>query len=464
MTDTTNQIELALLTRVIYDRNFQALEKAQITEEFFFTPLAKEVYRFMRFTYHSPATAGEVPSLELIQMHFPNSFYPHPSNDTVPVLAAELRKQKVYIELQLLSQNVSELAERDPMAAMAVLKAETSKIASLSQVGQDMSLSNAYNQLLSNYEMVQAGHGLLGIPFPWEPLNAATQGMQEGQLIILYARPKQMKTWVGLHMATHAYRNCRRKVLIYSLELTPDQVIRRMACLFCGVDYDKFIRGTLQPHMKELVFLKLQELKDDETSASQYTGTQPYIKVITNEGGGGGVSWLAAKVREDKPDLVVVDGMYLMPDDRTKSLAIDWKNVAHVSQDLKRMARNEKIPVIGITQANRGSEKSKDQELSGLAYADAIGQDADAVFHLKKKEYISETTKRKVTEVIMTATAMRDGIFEGMVINGEPANDFSFKRPLAATDFEDEEKPKKAAQFQRPAEDPTLPSRGRFER
>ena len=468
MSDATSQIELALLTRVIYDRDFHGLEKAQITEEFFLTPLAKEVYRFMRTMYHAPATTGQVPSLELVQMHFPQSFYPFPSNDTVSVLAAELRRQKVRIETLLLAQNIAELADRDPMAAMASLKAEVSKISALAEVGQDMTLAGAFQHLLSTYDTVQNSHGVVGIPYPWEQVNIETQGMQGGQFIVLYARPKSMKTWLGLYMAMHAYKHARRRVMVYSREMSPKLVAQRAAALFCEVDYRSYKNGTLQPHMKQAVFTKLQEMIDDEKSAGQYTGHQPFFKIVSDSGGGGGgggVSWLHAKVKEAKPDLLVVDGMYLMKDDRTASRNVDWKNITHISQDLKRLAQDEDIPVIGITQANRGSEKEKEQSLSGLAYSDALAQDADAAFHVGKRDKIDETTKRVVTELYLTAPGLREGKFEGIVIRGEPATDFSYLRTLTSADFDGEyEKSQKRGQFQRPAADPTVPTRAQFGR
>lgn len=467
MSDVTNQIEMALLTRVIYDRDFHSLEKAQINEDFFMTPLAKEVYRFMRTMYHSAPTSGQVPSLELIQMHFPQSFYPYPSNDTVPVLANELRRQKIRIETLLMAQNIAELAERDPMAAMASLKAEVAKISALAEVGQDMSLAASFRHLMSTYDTVQSAHGVIGIPYPWEPLNIETQGMQGGQLIILYARPKSMKTWLGLYMAMHAYKHSRRRVLVYSREMSPRLVLQRAAALFCEVDYRAFKNGTLQPHMKAEVFTKLQEMLDDEKSAGQYMGHQPCFHVVSDaggSGGAGGVSWLRAKAKEFKPDLMVVDGMYLMKDDRSSSRNVDWKNITHISQDLKRLAQDEDIPVIGITQANRGSEDQKEQKLSGLAYADALAQDADAAFHVGLRKRVDEQTKRVHTELFLTAPGLREGQFDGIVLKGEPATDFSYLRTITSADYQEDygKAQKGRSQFQRPQVDPVVPTRARF--
>jgi len=470
----TNNIEIALLTRVIYDRDFHGLEKAQITEEFFMTPLAKEVYRFMKNMYHAPETAGQVPSLELLQMHFPQSFYPHPTNDTVSVLSAELRRQKIRIETLLLAQNISELAERDPMAAMASLKAEVTKLSSLAEVGQDLTLAGSYQHLLSTYDTVQSSHGVVGIPYPWQQVNEETQGMLNSQFIVLYARPKRMKSWLALYCAMFAYKHARRRVLFYSREMSPKLVAQRAAALFCEVDYKAFKNGTLQPHMKQRVFTMLQEMIDDEKSEGQYGHNQPYFKIISDSGGGsggGGVSWLHAKVKEAKPDIVFVDGMYLMKDDRSASRAADWKNITHISQDLKRLAQDEDIPLFGITQANRGSEKEKEQQLSGIGYSDAFAQDADAAFHIEKKERIDPTSKRSITELFLTAPGLREGQFNGIVLNAVPATDFSFNRIITKDDFDGGDGnggggygQAKRSSFTRTAADPNLPSRSQFAR
>lgn len=467
-----NHIELALLTQVIVTRDFHALDKAQITEEFFQTPLAKEVYRFLRNIYHAPETTGQVPSLEFVQYHFPQSFYPFPSGDAVPVLAAELRRQKVRIEILLLAQNMSELAERDPMAAMAALRSENTKISALAEVGQDLTLAGAFRELQSNYNLVQESKGVIGIPYPWVQVNEETQGMLNGQFIVIYARPKSMKTWIGLYMAIHAYRDCRRRVLFYSREMSPKLVAQRAAAAFCGVDYKAFKNGTLQPHMKEMVFLKLQELMDDEQSMGARGYNQPFFKIISDRGGGGssgggGVSWLHAKVKECKPDIVFVDGMYLMKDDRSNTRSVDWKNIAQISQDIKGMAQDEDIPVVGITQATRASAKEGGkQDLTGLAYSDSLAQDADAAFHIDKRERIDQNTKRQITELFLTAPGLREGKFDGIVIHGEPATDFSYIRNITAADFGGgggggdggAEYGGRRATFSRPAMDPKVPT------
>lgn len=428
----SSNIEWALLTRAIQDVDFHTLEKQQVSEEFFISPEMREIYKYIRDTYHNPLTAGLVPSYEMVRQRFP-SFTLGYAPDPVPILCTELRREKVRLEVSQLAQKLALEVDADPMAAMATLKAQTQRLAAISEVGQDLSMAGAYAALKERYDLVASSSGVIGIPYPWAVLNEETQGMQNQQFIVLYGRPKSMKTWVSLYMAVYAYVSARRRVLFYTREMSPLQIAQRAAAAICGVPYKQFRNGTLQPEVREWAFEVLKGLLDDETNAGTYSNNQPYFIITADKGGG--VSWLQAKIRELKPHIVFVDGMYLMKDDRSNSRSVEWKNIAHISQDLKLTAQEFDIPLVGITQANRGAEKSKGEDLTELAYADALGQDADAVFRVKRCERCDESTGgMKKTEIWVTAPGLREGKFDGIVINGEPATDFSYIRTLLATD------------------------------
>lgn len=463
---TPNNIELSLLTRVIDDRDFHSLEKAQINEEYFVTNEGRELYRYLRGIYHSPETPGQVPSREFVRMSFP-SFYPMHPTDPVPVLASYLRREKVRMSLQTLAQRLTEESELNPMQAMATLKSQTADISALAEVGQDLSLASAFGQLRERYEIVQNASGVIGIPYPWAILNEELQGMQGSQFLVLYGRPKSMKSWVAIYMAAHAYIRSRRRVLFYTREMSPILVAQRAACCVANVDYGAFVKGKLQPAVKENLFRILQEMMDDEKAVEQYTGgRQPFFKITSDRGGGansgGGVAWLQAKIRELRPDIVFVDGMYLMKDDRTNSRSVDWKNITHISQDMKLTCQEFDVPLIGVTQANRAADKSKGEDLTELAYADALGQDADAVIRVSKETRFDEVSKQKRTLLHLTFPGVREAQLDGIVINGVPATNFTFVGKIEAKT--DEEKDKGYGQgpkptYRRSFQDPVIAPR-----
>lgn len=433
---------MALLTKVIDDRDFHSVEKAQITEAFFQTPAAQELYRYLRTVYHDPMTAGQVPSREMVQFNYP-SFYPQTATDSVSILSNQLRKEKVRLEMHSLAQLITQEADLDPMQCMATLKAKQSEIASLAEVGQDLSMSSAFAQLKQRYDIVSSSQGLLGIPYPWEILNSELQGMQNSQFIVLYGRPKSMKSWVAIFMAVYAYIFGRRRVLFYTREMAPIMVAGRAACCMAKVAYKPYTQGKLQPELRDHLFSIVQDLLDDEKAAEYMGGIrQPFFKITSDRSGGansgGGVAWLQAKIRELKPDIVFVDGMYLMKDDRTNSRSVDWKNITHISQDMKLTCQEFDIPLVGVTQANRQADKAKGVDLTELAYADALGQDADAVMRVSKKVIVDPQTKIRGTELSLTFPGVREAELEGLVIHGAPATSFGFKKIILPEEEKDE--------------------------
>lgn len=428
----SGNIELALLTRVIDDKDFNTLEKLQINESFFLSPEAQEIYRFLRDTYHDPNTAGQVPSRELVLYRFPG-FYFFPSKDVVPVLASQLKREKLKIELLILAQNITLMAEKDPEAAVAEITGESAKFRGLIEISSDLSMASAYEVLLNNYEAVQKSGGLLGISYPWAILNDDTQGMQPGQFLVIYGRPGSMKSWLGIIIGVHAYIRSRRRVLFYTREMSKTMVAQRTAAAITLVDHSQFKSGKLQPEIKDYVFGILKGLLADEKAVGSVGERQPCFTIVHDKGNGG-IGWLQSKIKEVDPDLVIVDGMYLMKDDRSGKRDADWKSIMHISQDLKITAQQFNIPLIAITQANRSGDKGSGDSLNELAFSDAIGQDADAVFRIRKKDLIDEQTKIKRTELLITSPKIREGRFDGIVIHGEPATDFGFIRPIVNSD------------------------------
>lgn len=424
----SSNIEFQIIGKIVELQDFHTVEKLRIDETYFLgdqnsISQTREAFLFLKAHYHNEATFGSVPSWQLLQQRFYGFPYVF-STDTLPTLCQELRRWKLRSQILAFTDELTQTVEVDPAVALNTVREAASRLVSEHEISSDMLLSSAHEQLLQEYNLVQNGNGILGIPWPWDVLNEETQGMQEGNFIIFYGRPKSMKTWVALYVACWAYMKGMR-VLVYSLEMSTKQVLRRCACIIAQVDYDKFKKGKLDPANMSRVFQILQNLRNQEESGTDSTGHQAALLVSRPSGNSGGISHVHAKIREFSPDLAVVDGLYLMKDDRAKARTIDWKSIAHISQDLKGTAQMFEIPVIGVTQANRGADKDPTKaDLAELAYADALAQDCDLCMRVTSKK--DPTTKE--TEIILTFPGARDSVLDGFVINGMPAVNFGFKR------------------------------------
>jgi replicative DNA helicase len=283
-----------------------------------------------------------------------------------------------------------------------------------------------------------------GIATPWDVLNEDTQGIQKEDFIIIFGRPKSMKSWLAFLIAAYAYYWQRLRVLVWSNEMSRIQCLRRIASIITMIDYEKLKKAKLDPASKQRVFETLYHLKAQEDYYRHHTsGHQAGLLVTSpyeNKGQNAmGVSSLQAKIDEFKPDIVIVDGMYLMHDDRDKKRSIDWKQIAHISQDLKGTCKSFKVPIVGTTQANRTAKNPNDKEadLSELAYADALAQDCDMALRVHKQK-----DRNGDWELLCSIPGSREGKLDGFVLHAHPAVNFQVKR-MTIKDPNDPEEPGK---------------------
>lgn len=430
-------LEHQLLCKIVETQDFHTVEKLKIDESFFLCDAqTKEVFRFLRDHYHNEHTYGSVPSWQILQERF-HGFPWAGSADTIPTLCQEIRRNKMRAELLNLMDEVNNSVITDPHTAMSIIKDRMSAMTSAHEVSNDLLLSAAFEKLEQDYETLAQAGGVTGIPYPWDILNEDTQGMHPGQLIIFYGRPKNLKTWVALVVATYAYLKGMR-VLVWTNEMSGMEVLRRVACIIAKVDYDKFKKAKLDPATRDRVFQIIRCIRDEELAKSSNTGHMPAFMATQPSPESSGVSSLQAKIRDFQPDLVVVDGLYLMKDDRSKTRTVDWKSIAHISQDLKRTASQFKIPIIGVTQANRQADKDpKKADLIELAYADALAQDCDLCMRVYKA--VDPTTHQ--LELAISIAGGRETTLDGFVIHGIPATNFEFKRATLVDPSKQQEAP-----------------------
>ena len=102
-----------------------------------------------------------------------------------------------------------------------------------------------------------------------------------------------------------------------------------------------------------------------------------------------GVQALAAKIDRLRPDIVFLDGLYLMRDDRGE---IGWAGITNITRDLKQLALRKQIPIVVTSQLNRGAANRR-ASLANLAFSDSIGMDADVVIALFQDQQLRDDDK-----------------------------------------------------------------------
>jgi hypothetical protein len=244
-----------------------------------------------------------------------------------------------------------------------------------------------------------------------------------------------MKTWVLLALACHAYDFASRRVLVYTREMTPEQMMDRCICILIGAPYGAYKEGRLSDipvpeggTMEDRFYFLTEGMRNDEDVCSLETGYNKSLIITSDRDDpkGGGVTGLRQKVDDHKPDLICADALYLMRNDREGKRSVKWDQQAAITQDLKDLALDTNKPLVGTTQANRPSEDSRGKSMANIAFADSYGMDCDLAVEIGKKRIDDETN-----ELAMAITGAREVNLAGFAINGNAASDFgSLMEPL----------------------------------
>jgi replicative DNA helicase len=244
-------------------------------------------------------------------------------------------------------------------------------------------------------EAAERKERITGLPTGFDRLDRLTAGMHPGELIIVAGRPAMGKTAFALNVAVNACDARRVPVAVFSLEMPKEQLARRMLCSEARVDGSRLRTGQLS--------------RDDWPKLAQAAGILSDLPVWIDDTPGLTVMELRAKARRLRVDaglgLVVVDYLQLMRSGARRTESRE-QEISEISRSLKGLAKELSIPIIALSQLNRGVEsrgvKDKRPQLADLRESGAIEQDADTIHFIYRDEvYNKDTADRGVAEIII---------------------------------------------------------------
>lgn len=252
--------------------------------------------------------------------------------------------------------------------------------------------------LKENFERIsalsEAGTDITGTPSGYRDLDRNTSGFQDGNLIILAARPSMGKSALGLGMAANLAVRHQQPVALFTLEMSSTEVTQRLMCSEARVESQKLRTGRLsQDDWQRLVTVcdrlsKAPIFVDD-------TGSITMMEIRSK----------ARRLKSKHPDLalLIVDYMQLMTSGTTVENRV--QEVSQISRSLKLLARDLDLPIVALSQLSRAVEQRHDKRpiLSDLRESGSIEQDADLVIFLYRDEYYSgeESDQQGLAEVIV---------------------------------------------------------------
>lgn len=203
-------------------------------------------------------------------------------------------------------------------------------------------------------------------------------GFHNGELIILAARPSMGKTALALNMAENIALLGRQPVLFVSLEMSGVELADRLLCSVARVNGHKLRTGNLSQEERQRLVRKAYEVSN--------------APLFVDDAPGRSISEIAAvarriRQREKNLGLIVIDYLQLIEPDNPRDPR--QEQVAKIARRLKGLAREQKVPVLCLSQLNRQAEEGKDHRprMSQLRESGAIEQDADVVMFVHREEY-----------------------------------------------------------------------------
>ena len=232
-----------------------------------------------------------------------------------------------------------------------------------------------------------------GIPTGFIDLDYKTSGLQPSDFILIAARPSMGKTAFVLNLVDYVAVKKRRPCMIFSLEMSKEQLVNRMLSMESNVDSQKLRTGTLTD--------------EDWDAVVEGIGIIGNSTLTIDDTPGISISELRSKCRKKKLesglDLVIIDYLQLMSGSSRRSESRQ-QEIPEISRSLKALARELNAPVIALSQLSRACETRTDHRpmLSDLRESGAIEQDADVVMFLYRDDYYNKDTDNpNVAEVII---------------------------------------------------------------
>lgn len=229
-----------------------------------------------------------------------------------------------------------------------------------------------------------AGDGISGVPTNFDEFDELTQGLHGGQMVVIAARPAVGKSTMGLDFARAAAIGHGMTAAFFSLEMSKTEIAMRLLSAEATISLQDLRKGTLDEGQWRKMALTLQKLNE----APFFIDDSPNMSMME----------IRAKCRRLKQQhnlkMVVLDYLQLMSSG--KRVESRQQEVAEFSRALKLLAKELEVPVIALSQLNRGSEQRTDKrpQISDLRESGSIEQDADMVILLHREDMYDKESPR----------------------------------------------------------------------
>ena len=370
-------VELQILSRVLKDKNLSLLTLNNITDDYFITYQSE--YEFIRDHVHK---YGNVPDKETFLAKFPD-FTIVEVSETDKYLIDTFNEEHLYAKAVPVVNKIAELMQTDANAAIEYLGSQLESLRVRSAVmGTDI-ISQARKRY-EEYEEMRANPERFQIATGFHQLDNIIGGWRRGEeLVVMFARTGQGKSWLLIKSLQHAWR------LGYRVGLIEPE----MSDVKTGYRFD-----TLYGHMSNRSMVRGEDLPDYNAYISDLEKREtPFFVVSPKEFNRRiTVSKLRSFIQTNNIDILGIDGISYLTDERMKRGDNRTSQLTNISEDLMDLSIELKVPIIVVAQSNR--EGAKDDEAPGLENirdSDGIAYNCSVAISARQKDAKMELNVRK---------------------------------------------------------------------
>ncbi len=323
-----------------------------------------------------------------------------PIASNVEYYAKILREKTVKRDLIAATAKIQHTAYSDSLESDELLDIAEKEIFEITQrkfAKPTTSIHDILQKTWDYIESLQEGDGTLtGIPTGFYDLDDKTCGFQKGELIIIAARPSMGKTSFVLNIAEHVGAKEKKPTIIFSMEMSAQQISQNMLCAAATIDAHLMRTGKLDDNQLPKLTMAMGDLSE--------------AAIFIDDTPGLGLLEIRAKARRFKLQydiqLVIIDYLQLM---EGRSAENRQQEISGISRGLKALARELNVPVIAVSQLNRSVESREGHtpRMSDLRESGSIEQDADVIMLLHREDYYDST--KNPGEVVIDIAKQRNG-------------------------------------------------------
>ncbi len=321
-------------------------------------------------------------------------YLPAPAN--AQYYAKIIHKKAVLRKLISISSEIANICYDEPEDIEEVLNMAEKKIFDISsnKTNRYISLEESADETAEYLEALRKRQNTItGVPSGFNKLDEKTNGFQKGDLIIIAGRPSMGKTAFAINASLNAAVKHSKNIGIFSLEMTSKQLILRMVSSLSNVDMYRLRTGFINNEEWDKVVETLDKLK----KVKVYIDDSSLVTSMD-------IRTKARKMKIERDiDMLIIDYLQLI-EGRT-SAGNRTQEVSEISRSLKILAKELDIPIIALSQLNRGVELRDDKRpgMADLRESGAIEQDADVIMFIYRDEVYNknkEDNKNKAEIII----------------------------------------------------------------